>query len=275
MNSASPSSPALSTAARASSAGYWVGLYVLIAAAWIALYVLSLGHISTPLFGVLDSRFDLVAWQQLCRTASSDVALMPLIGMWTLMTLAMMLPSALPFLRTYQDIAAIAPGNDASSRVGVTAGYLTAWLGFSLLAALAQGWGTQGSIITPHGIIIAGWAGASLLLIAGAYQLSPLKRRALAVCRQPMQFLFLHWRSGHLGAGKIGLLHGLHCVACCWALMLLGFVAGTMNMLWMGLATLIMGVEKLGWGGNAVTRCTGFALLAAGLFLAGKLSGTQ
>jgi predicted metal-binding membrane protein len=174
-------------------------------------------------------------------------ALLPLFLMWAGMMVAMMLPSATPMIPTF---AAVSRNRRKQQRpyvpVGVfAAGYVTVWSGFSLLAAVAQ-W-----FFHREALLSAGMASQSaifaglLLLAAGVFQFTPLKHACLSQCRAPFEFIMTRWREGAGGAFRMGVEHGLFCAGCCWALMGLLFVAGVMNILWIAVLSLIVGLEKL------------------------------
>ena len=183
-------------------------------------------------------------------------------GMWAVMMAAMMLPSALPMIRSFAALCE-RRGERAPWRSFVAA-YLLVWLGFSLAATGAQ-WALQA----------AGWVdamivstsaplGAALLLIAGAWQFSPLKRLCLARCRTPIGFLLGEWREGVRGGFVMGLRHGGFCLGCCWALMALLFVGGAMNPAWVAALSVAVAIEKLVPGGERLSLGLGLALIAAG-----------
>jgi predicted metal-binding membrane protein len=107
-------------------------------------------------------------------------------------------------------------------------------------------------------------AAGGLLVAAGIYQLTPFKAACLHSCRSPLSFITQRWRTGGGGAFRMGFEHGLYCVGCCWALMLLLFVGGVMN-LWVIVAlTIVVLVEKLAAFGAHTTRLSGAALIALG-----------
>ena len=109
-------------------------------------------------------------------------------------------------------------------------------------------------------------AGA-ILLLAGAYQLTPLKQACLTQCRNPMAFFFAQWREGATGALAMGARHGVICVGCCWALMALMFVFGAMNLLWMAALGVVMLLEKAAPRADVAGRWLGLVLIAAGVTL--------
>lgn len=186
-----------------------------------------------------------------------------LLLMWWVMMVAMMLPSAAPAILLYARVRS-ARGSDtkvAQSWVFV-AGYLAAWLIFAIVAA-----GAQRLLTGPSMALDNRWAEAALLIAAGLYQLSPLKSACLGHCRAPAQFISLHWRGGATGAVRLGALHGAYCVGCCWALMVLLFVGGIMNIGWIVVLTLIVATEKLAPGGPWIGRAAGLGLIAWGASL--------
>jgi len=183
-----------------------------------------------------------------------------LVLMWWVMMIAMMLPSAAPAILLYGRVREMR-GSDA--RVAQTwvflAGYITTWLLFSLVAAAAQ------HILAGPSSSLGNPAAGAVLILAGLYQLSPVKSACLRRCRSPAQFISQHWRPGDSGALRLGALHGAYCVGCCWMLMALLFVGGVMNFAWIAALTLIVGVEKLLPGGDWLGRLAGLGLIAWGV----------
>ena len=197
--------------------------------------------------------------------------------MWAAMMVAMMLPSASPMVLLYARIVRKAEddGRAAHPRAAIAAfacGYLTIWILFSLLAVSLQ-WGLErigamSAMMSLSPPLLAG----GLLIAAGLYQLTPLKTACLKRCRGPASFLAAHWRPGVPGAWRMGLAHGAYCLGCCAALMLLLFVGGVMNLVWIAALTLLVAVEKLAPFGATVSKAIGAALVASGIaFLAGWL----
>jgi len=187
--------------------------------------------------------------------------------LWAVMMTGMMLPSTAPMLFAYAQVSR----RDASGHLARTLAFILAYLGLwvlaSALGALAQT-GLQAAGVLSHlGASTLPALSGGLLLVAGAYQLSPLKQACLRGCRTPMGFLLTEWRPGARGALVMGARHGAECILCCWALMALCFVLGTMNLLWMGILTLIMLVEKTFPGGRRVGIVAGWAFLAWGAWV--------
>ena len=122
--------------------------------------------------------------------------------------------------------------------------YLAIWTGFFALAVAAQ-WALQSwGLLTPMIVSRSDWLSGILLIVAGIYQATPLKQACLNYCRTPMGFLMTEWQDGPRGAWRMGLKHGLYCTGCCWALMLLLFVAGAMNPVWIVALTALVALEK-------------------------------
>lgn len=183
--------------------------------------------------------------------------------MWSVMMAAMMLPSALPMLLAFVRLHR-GQHQDGRARAFVAA-YLLVWSGFSALATALQ-WALQWlDWVDPMIVSTSAALNAALLLIAGLYQFSPLKRTCLAKCRTPVAFLLGEWRPHLAGAWTMGLRHGLLCAGCCWALMVLLFVGGAMNVAWVAALSVAVAIEKMAPGGERVATVLGLALIAAGL----------
>ena len=189
--------------------------------------------------------------------------------MWAVMMVAMMSPSATPMLLMFASLNRKRKEREAPYvPTGVfLAGYVIVWAAFSL-AATGGNWGLhQASLLTSMmGETTSGYLGGGLLLLAGAFQWSPLKYACLKQCRTPMSFLMTSWREGHRGALRMGLEHGAYCLGCCWALMLLLFVLGIMNLVWIAALAAFVLAEKVGPKPEWVSRITGLLLLGWGVW---------
>ena len=186
--------------------------------------------------------------------------------MWWLMMLATMLPSAAPMILLYA--ALTRKQVEASSPYMGTSlfafGYLAVWAGFSAIAVVLQWQLARYALLSPMMVTTSVAIGALLLIAAGVWQFTPLKHACLRHCRAPAEFLAMHWRAGQAGAVRMGLLHGIYCLGCCWSLMLLLFYGGIMNIYWIaGLATVIL-VEKIAPVGIWVSGLLGAALIVWG-----------
>ena len=174
-------------------------------------------------------------------------ALPPLFVMWMVMMVAMMLPSAAPMILTF---AAVARNRRRLQRPYVpvavfVSGYFVAWGGFSAVATVAQWLLHRAALLSPMMMASSALLSGILLLLAGIFQFTPLKRNCLTHCRAPLEFITTRWREGWGGAFRMGWEHGLFCTGCCWALMALLFVLGMMNLLWIAGLTILVGLEKI------------------------------
>jgi predicted metal-binding membrane protein len=242
---------------RTMSGWHWLALFGLILGAWLLLYLMALPADLRAAGALYGPDF----WRDFCTLTPDAAGFGKMALMWVLMSAAMMAPTALPAFATYEDLSHASPDTNFTHLV---AGYLSVWLGFALLAALMQLALFQADLLTAFGDSNSRYLSAALLLLAGGYQFSALKEACLSKCRRPLVFFMQHWADGPL---RNGLRLGLTCLGCCWALMLLGFVGGTMNIAFMGLATVIMILEKLPDLGRHITRPLGVALVVWGLGL--------
>ena len=194
-------------------------------------------------------------------------------GGWLLMSTAMMLPTALPLLAIFERLTARRA--DRGTLMGlVVAGYLIVWGGFGVLAHLADT-GLHALVHAVPWLLANGWiVGAAVLALAGAFQFSALKYHCLDKCRTPFSFVHEHWRARNpkwesLG---LGLDHGLFCVGCCWAVMLIMFVVGMGSVGWMLLLGALMAIEKNAPWGRRISAPLGAALIVwSGLVVAQNL----
>lgn len=189
--------------------------------------------------------------------------------MWAVMMAGMMLPSATPAILLYGAVLrkSQAQASTLPLSYAFALGYVLAWSGFSLCATLLQWALSHAALLSPMMVSTHPALGALILVAAGVYQLTPLKRACLSQCRSPAEFISRHWRNGLGGALGMGLRHGLYCVGCCWALMLLLFFGGVMSLIWIGAITFFVLLEKLAPHGEWSARLGGVALTAAGLLV--------
>lgn len=189
-------------------------------------------------------------------------------AMWAVMMAGMMLPSAAPFVLLYGAAARRSARQTAGRQVyALGAGYLVAWTAFSLGATVLQRALASLLLLTPMMEAVDSHVIAVLLLVAGGYQWTPLKHACLRQCRSPIGFLMSRWRRGPFGAFRMGLDHGTYCVGCCWALMLLLFAGGVMNLLVIAGLTAFVAFEKLAPLGPRSATISGAIMMGAGLWL--------
>ncbi|MBX2854924.1 MAG: DUF2182 domain-containing protein [Rhodobacteraceae bacterium] len=199
--------------------------------------------------------------EMFCAGPAGGASYPSVMGMWALMSAAMMAPTALPAFTTYDDLRH-ATHVPPSGFAKLLAGYLSAWLGFSAAAAALQVALYNAGLIGSFGQSLSAALTSALLIGAGLYQFSQLKEACLSRCRAPLTFFMQHWDEGPF---RNGLRLGLDCVGCCWALMLLGFVGGAMDITFMGLAMVLMTLEKLPDIGRRLTQPLGWGLILFGL----------
>ena len=232
---------------------HWIALFGGVLLAWIVLYAMAVPADLRDASKVFGAQF----WSDLCNVTPDLAGFGKLILMWALMSTAMMLPTTLPALAAYDDLA---NSGAQTNPFLLIAGFLLVWWGFSLLAAALQMALFKADLVSAFGDSRSQLLSAALLTLAGAYQFSTFKESCLAKCRAPLSFYLQHWDDGPL---KMGLRLGASCVGCCWALMALAFVGGVMSLAFMGLATFVMIVEKLPDLGRWISRPLGGALLVA------------
>ena len=185
---------------------------------------------------------------------------------WQVHIAAMMLPTALPMVGLYRQVAAGQP-HPRLARASFLFGYLVVWTAFGLAAllamALVEGLGAQ----WPRWHQRPEWLAGGVLVLAGAFQFSALKASCLDKCRAPRAFLLNHYRRGVAGGFAMGLRHGAFCLGCCWALMLVMFVVGIANLAWMAPLAALMLYEKVARHGARLVRPVGVALILLGLLV--------
>ncbi len=201
-------------------------------------------------FPVLSSSGALAALMAVCAVHPAawgvEEALLHF-GMWLAMALAMMLPTAAPMLRTYSEIAdtAAGQGRRVVSPLILAAGYIAVWSGFSVMATglhwVLGSAGMIGNGATPANVAVA----AVIVAGAGIYQFLPLKAACLVKCANPFPFLFANWTERATGVFRLGVRQGVYCLGCCWALMLVMFAVGVINLLWIAGLAAVMTAEKI------------------------------
>jgi predicted metal-binding membrane protein len=192
------------------------------------------------------------------------------LGIWVTMMAAMMLPSVAPMALVF---ARISRDREARGRGFVPTwvflvGYLAAWAAYGFAAygvfRLITAAGTDWLAWDRAGPYVAG----GVIVVAGLYQLSPLKEVCLRHCRGPLHYVLHGWREGRLGAVRMGLKHGLYCVGCCWGLMLILLAVGVMSLFWMAVLAAVIFAEKILPYGVRISRVLGVAFVALGIWIA-------
>jgi predicted metal-binding membrane protein len=187
--------------------------------------------------------------------------------MWWVMMVGMMIPAAAPMILIYGRVGRQARerGTPFAAAAWFALGYFLAWLGFALAATALQ-WSLENALLlTPMSASVAPRVGAALLIAAGLYQWTPLKNACLAHCQSPLSFIQRYGFRGERGAAvRLGLRHGAYCIGCCWALMILLFVGGVMNLLWIAAIAALVLAEKL-IAARFIQHSSGLALVAVGV----------
>ncbi|KAA3441785.1 hypothetical protein C7I87_33415 [Mesorhizobium sp. SARCC-RB16n] len=227
------------------------------------------------LIAIAAAAWTLLVWQQMGMDADMRMEMYSLtmgmkaplfLAVWMIMMIAMMFPTAAPMILTFHKVQAGKQGRGetfVSSWVFV-AGYMLVW---GVMGVIAFAGAAGAEMLAGHvGLSTATAAriGGALLMIAGAYQLSPLKDLCLAKCRTPIGFILTSWRDGYWGAVRMGLEHGLFCLGCCWLLFLALFPLGIMNVAAMVVVTLLVFAEKTLPSGDRIAKMSGVALLLYG-----------
>jgi predicted metal-binding membrane protein len=238
---------------------YGAAIAFLIAAAWVSLIVLG----ASPYAGYLSHR------QHPGGTLSFGLLLAIFVPAWTLMTVAMMLPTSLPLVTLFRTMVRRRPQATALVALLITA-YLGTWAVFGAVVYLFDRVVHEVIEHTPLLAAKPSYLAVGILLLAGLYQFTPLKDRCLQKCRSPLSFVAEHWRGGseRLDAMRLGFRHGLFCLGCCWTLMLLMFAVGGVNLGWMlGLGAVMAAEKSAPWGRLLVTP-VGVALIVLAVVLA-------
>ncbi|TAN08143.1 MAG: DUF2182 domain-containing protein [Rhodanobacteraceae bacterium] len=189
--------------------------------------------------------------------------------MWTVMMVGMMTPSAAPMVLIYARVGrqATLQGKPLAATGFFAGGYLLAWSAFALAATAAQ-WGLHRALLlTPMMASANTMLSGAVLIVAGVYQWTPVKQACLRHCQAPLSFILQlgGFRRALRRSLALGLRHGLYCIGCCWALMLLLFVGGVMNLLWIAVLSIVVLAEKVMPAGNWLPRVTGVVLFGAGI----------
>jgi predicted metal-binding membrane protein len=209
----------------------------------------------------MDVGMNMVIMPAMQHWTAWDLALVFL--MWVVMMVAMMIPSVSPVILLFTEVNRRRNEHQDTflSTGQFLLGYLTAWTGFSALATLAQWALLTAALVSPMMQSTSKVLGGVLLLGAGLFQFSRLKYACLAHCRSPMGFLATEWRDGPGGAFGMGFKHGGYCLGCCWGLMVLLFVFGVMNLLWVACISGFVLLEKITSANQLFSRLGGLVFI--------------
>lgn len=184
--------------------------------------------------------------------------------MWAVMMVAMMTPSAAPLVLMFHRMQPARVAGTSRPSAALIAGYLTVWIGFSIAATALQGALHTAGLLARGADRVGPALGGALFVVVGAWQFTPLKHACLTHCRSPMDFLVTEWRAGTAGAFVMGLRHGAWCLGCCWALMLVLFAAGIMNLFWIAVLAGWILLEKTLPAAIPLRLAGGIIAIAAG-----------
>ena len=203
---------------------------------------------------------------EICSSTVSDLNLIGVFFMWFLMSIAMMSPTIIPTLNTYNDILE-SGGKKENSFWLFFVGFLSVWMIFSILMSLIQAFLARLYLLNDQGAFVSSLLSSAFLLLAGLYQLSSYKEACLIRCQTPFTFFLQNWKSGKAGSFNMGVSIGLFCLGCCWALMALAFVGGVMNLAFMAIMTIFMMLEKLPDYGKYISKPLSLILIGSGTVL--------
>ena len=239
-----------------------LGLVAVLALSWTYLVITGQSMKSMLNEGEMHAAMGMPEMQSWTRELTA------LFVMWAVMMVGMMLPSATPLILLILGVYRRRDdGHTRPNSVLFVGGYLLAWTAFSLVAASGQVLLHRAALLSAAMVARSGFLAAGILVVAGLYQLLPVKNACLTHCRSPLSFLGHHWREGPGGAIHMGFFHGLFCVGCCWALMTLLFVAGVMNLLWVAAIAAFVLVEKVTRQGLLLSRAAGVLLILWGTYV--------
>ena len=238
----------------------WIIFYTVLLIAWIAIVVMALESL-------LPNNANFVTRVvEICSNSVSDLNIIGVFFMWFLMSIAMMSPTIIPTLKTYEDILE-SGGKRENSFWWFIAGFLSIWMVFSILMSLTQVFLGRLYLLNDQGAFVSSLISSGFLVLAGLYQLSSYKEACLIKCQWPFTFFLQNWKSGNSGSFNMGVSIGLFCLGCCWALMALAFVGGVMNLAFMAIMTFFMMLEKIPDYGKYISKPLSLILIGSGTVL--------
>ena len=238
----------------------WIIFYTVLLIAWIAIVVMALESI-------LPNNANFVTRVvEICSNSVSDLNIIGVFFMWFLMSIAMMSPTIIPTLKTYDDILE-SGGKRENSFWWFITGFLSIWMIFSILMSLTQVFLGRLYLLNDQGAFVSSLISSGFLVLAGLYQLSSYKEACLIKCQRPFTFFLQNWKSGNSGSFNMGVSIGLFCLGCCWALMALAFVGGVMNLAFMAIMTFFMMLEKIPDYGKYISKPLSLILIGSGTVL--------
>lgn len=240
---------------------HWLLFYSFIVISWFLLFMLGANSSSIEVSAnIVEAEF----WAAICRPNADILDFPRFFLMWSLMSIGMMLPTIIPILNTYDDLMKVKIGTKRGF-YNLLIGFFSIWMVFSGLVSLLQMFLMRLNLVSLEGILYSPTISGALLLLAAAYQFSSVKEACLSKCRSPMTFFLEYGSKEKEYEFSLGFRIGLFCLGCCWALMLLAFIGGTMNLFFMAVAMLLMTLEKLPDIGRFLTKPIAFFLMACSI----------
>ena len=235
-----------------------IALFILCVLSW--LYIIYLYNQMYP----MDMDAFLFAMPMTSNWSWTDFVLLFL--MWFVMMIAMMTPSVAPLVLIFTSInrKRRQEQNPFVSSGYLLGGYFLVWAAFSLFATILQWLLQRVSLLNPEMFTTSKILGGIIFILAGAFQFTPLKNTCLNTCRSPVGFIQQYWKEGKSGALRMGIQNGTYCLGCCWILMILLFVSGIMNILWIAIISLFVLIEKV-LSAKVISFIAGIALIAYGI----------
>jgi predicted metal-binding membrane protein len=193
--------------------------------------------------------------------------------MWFVMMICMMTPSVSPLILIFSMVNRQKKQRQAPFVPAgyLLTGYFVMWALFSLVATMLQWFLQKINLLNPEMIVTNEVAGGIILIVAGLFQFTHVKIRCLSFCSTPIDFINRHWNEGKKGAFAMGMKNGLYCLGCCWVLMILLFVTGIMNVLWIALIAIFVLIEKLVPRIKWISYTAGAALIIYGVYILAKV----
>lgn len=226
---------------------------------WLIFYVLVLGAWSVMALMTIETEIEKGSLLEVLCGSAGQLSLLQLTTVWMLMMGAMMAPSFQSHIQTHMDI--MSRSGQILPSIELMLGYLAIWLVLAIVGALMQQLLANLDLVDLSGRSMSLGFNSVLCLVAAIYQFSVWKKASLRKCASPMHYFFQHWRDGPMSGLRMGLHLGLWCAICCWALMLLAFVGGTMNVVWMALITALIVYEKYTPQTHTASHAVGQTLL--------------
>ena len=244
----------------------WIFFYLILIICWFLVFIMGSYENQINIFSNIYGKEFFLA---LCRTPAGFKDFHVIFLMWIIMGAAMMVPTFIPVLVTYKDLT-YSKENKMYGFWILILGFLIVWILFAFFITSIQLLLLTQNILSANGTFLSPFLSSLLLSFAGIYQFSSLKNNCLKKCRSPMLFFMQYWNDNLISVFIIGFKVGIFCLGCCWLLMSLGFVGGSMNYFFMGLSTLMMTFEKLPRIGNFFNKFISLALLLSALYIISK-----